>query len=245
MRIAMIVLCCFFYCSALWAEEVVVFASDDYRPVSFRNEQGKEDGIAYALIKHYEQLTGRKVILDMASWKRSYLLAEKGKGGIIGLSKTKARSEIFDYSEPFYESIVGIVVKKGKEFPFNSVADLKGKLIGVTNGASYGEEFDNALAAKLFDVDMNYASDIRLKKLLYGRVDCAVVNNGELGLDEMIKKDPELLNKRAQFVYLSKPLVRDPLYLAFHKSMKMQTFLIEFNRAIKDAKEKSVIPLAR
>jgi polar amino acid transport system substrate-binding protein len=245
MKVVMVVLCCVFYCSALWADEVTIFASDDYRPVTFRNEQGKEDGIAYALIKHYEQLSGRKVIVDMASWKRSYLLAEKGKGGIIGLSKTKARLEIFDYSEPFYESMVGIVVKKGKEFPFNSVVDLKGKLIGVTNGASYGDEFDNALAAKLFYVDMNYASDIRLKKLLYGRVDCALVTNGEFGLNEMIKKDPELSNKRAEFAYLNKPLVRDPLYLAFHKSMKMQTFLIEFNRAIKDAKERGVIPLAR
>ncbi|MEJ2795892.1 transporter substrate-binding domain-containing protein [Iodobacter sp. LRB] len=232
----------FFCCSALWAEEVTIFASDDYRPVTFRNDQGQEDGIGYTVLKHYEQLSGNKVILDMASWKRSYLLAEKGKGGIIGLSKTKARLEIFDYSEPFYESIVGLVVKKGKEFPFNSVADLKGKIISVTNTASYGEEFDHALAAKLFQVDVNYTSDVRLKKLLYDRVDCAVVNNAENSLDSMLKKDPELLSKRDQFVYLSKPLVRDPIHLAFHKSMKMQAFLTEFNRAIKDAKQKGMIP---
>ncbi|WP_293933624.1 ABC transporter substrate-binding protein [Iodobacter sp.] len=229
-------------CPALWADEMIIFASDDYRPITFRNEQGREDGIGYTLIKHYEQLSGNKVIVDMASWKRSYLLAEKGKGGIVGLSKTKARLEVFDFSEPFYESIVGLVVKKGKEFPFHSVADLKGKLISVTNAASYGEEFDNALVAKLFQVDVNYASDVRLKKLLYDRVDCAVVNNAEHSLDAMLKKDPELLNKRDQFVYLSKPLVRDPVHLAFHKSMKMQAFLVEFNHAIKDAKQKGLIP---
>jgi polar amino acid transport system substrate-binding protein len=242
MKIGISALCCAFCCSSLLADEVVIFASDDYRPVTFRNEQGKEDGIASALIKHYQQLSGNKVVLEMVSWKRAYLLAEKGKGGIVGLSKTKARLDIFDYSEPFYDSIVGIVVKKGKEFPFNSVADLKGKLISVTNAASYGDEFDDALAAKLFQVDVNYAADIRLKKLLYDRVDCAVVNNGEHGLDDIIKKDPELLSKRNQFVYLSKPLVRDSLHLAFHKSMKMQVFLAEFNRAIKDAKIKGVIP---
>jgi ABC-type amino acid transport substrate-binding protein len=134
------------------------------------------------------------------------------------------------------------VVKKGKEFPFSSVADLKGKLISVTNAASYGEAFDNALAAKLFQVDVNYAFDVRLKKLLYDRVDCAVVNDAENGLDMLLKKYPDLFNKRDQFVYLSKPLVRDPIYLAFHKSMKMQAFLVEFNRAIKDAKQKGVIP---
>jgi polar amino acid transport system substrate-binding protein len=241
-RLGFFIFLCLFYCSTLWAEEVLIFASDDYRPVTFRNEQGQEDGIGTTLIKHYEHLSGNKVIVDMASWKRSYLMAEKGRGGIIGLSKTKARLEIFDYSEPFYESIVGLVVKKGKEFPFNSVADLKGKLISVTNAASYGEEFDHALAAKLFQVDVNYASDVRLKKLLYDRVDCAIVNNAENSLDSMLKKDPDLFSKRDQFVYLSKPLVRDPIHLAFHKSMKMQAFLVEFNRAIKDAKQKGVIP---
>ncbi|MEN9658042.1 MAG: hypothetical protein RL571_1507 [Pseudomonadota bacterium] len=241
-RLGSFIFLCLFYCSTLWAEDVLIFASDDYRPVTFRDEQGREDGIGTALIRHYERVSGNKVMLDMASWKRSYLMAEKGKGGIIGLSKTKARLEIFDFSEPFYESIVGLVVKKGKEFPFNSVADLKGKLISVTNAASYGEAFDNALAAKLFQVDVNYASDIRLKKLLYGRVDCAVVNNSESNLDTLLKKDPDLFNKRDQFVYLSKPLVRDPIYLAFHKSMNMQVFLLEFNRAIKDAKQKGVIP---
>jgi polar amino acid transport system substrate-binding protein len=229
-------------CSTLQAEEVLIFASDDYRPVTFRNEQGRADGIGTALIKHYEHLSGNKVIVDMASWKRAYLMAEKGKGGIIGLSKTKARLEMFDFSEPFYESIVGLVVKKGKEFPFESVADLKGKLISVTSAASYGEAFDNALAAKLFKVDVNYASDVRLKKLLYDRVDCAVVNNAERSLDSLLKKDPDLYNKRDQFVYLSKPLVRDPIHLAFRKSMKMQVFLVGFNRAIKDAKIKGVIP---
>ncbi|MFC7419261.1 substrate-binding periplasmic protein [Iodobacter arcticus] len=242
MRIALCLLLCILYSTTLYADEVTVFASDDYQPITFRNEQGKEEGIAYALIKHYEQLSGNKVYLDMASWKRSYSLAEKGKGGIIGLSKTKARLEIFDYSEPFYESIVGLVVKKGREFPFNSVADLKGKLISVTNAASYGEEFDHARLAGLFYVDVNYASDVRLKKLLYDRVDCAVVNNGDQGLEVILKKDPDLLNKRDQFVYLPKPLVRDPLYLAFHKSMKMQGWLTAFNRAIKDAKLKGVIP---
>ena len=241
-RLGSFIFLCLFYCSTLWAEEVLIFAGDDYHPVTFRDEQGREDGIGTTLIRHYEHISGNKVILDMASWKRSYLMAEKGKGGIVGLSKTKARLEIFDFSEPFHESIVGLVVKKGKEFPFSSVADLKGKLISVTNAASYGEAFDNALAAKLFQVDVNYAFDVRLKKLLYDRVDCAVVNDAENGLDTLLKKYPDLFNKRDQFVYLSKPLVRDPIYLDFHKSMKMQAFLVEFNRAIKDAKQKGVIP---
>ncbi|AZN35628.1 substrate-binding periplasmic protein [Iodobacter ciconiae] len=231
-----------FYCSALWAEEITIFGSDDYPPISFRNEQGQFDGIAHTLIKHYEQLSGHKVTLEMASWKHAYLLAEQGKGGIIGLSKTKSRLAIFDYSDPFYDSVVGLLVKKGKEFSFNSVADLKGKLISVTNAASYGAEFDTARAAQLFKVDINYAADVQLNKLLYDLVDCVVVSHVENGIDLIVKKDPELLSKRDQFVYLRKPLVRDPVYLAFHKSMKMKAYIVGFNHAIKDAKQKGLIP---
>ncbi|MGL4605361.1 MAG: substrate-binding periplasmic protein [Iodobacter sp.] len=230
------------YAPGVLAEEVTVYASADYHPVTFKNEQGKPDGFGYKLIKHYEEFSGKKINYESGSWRRAYSLAEKGRGGIIGLSKTKPRTEIFDYSDPFFVTVVGVVVKKGKEFQFDSVADLKGKLIGVTNGASYGEEFDAAVAAKLFKVDVNYSSDIRLKKVLYGRVDCALVSYGALGLEAIFNEDAELKSHRNQFVYLNHPLLRDPIYLAFHKSMKMGPFLNQFNQAIKDAKQKGVIP---
>ncbi len=85
---------------------MLIFAGDDYHPVTFRDEQGREDGIGTTLIRHYEHISGNKVILDMASWKRSYLMAEKGKGGIVGLSKTKARLEILIFLSHFMNQLL-------------------------------------------------------------------------------------------------------------------------------------------
>jgi polar amino acid transport system substrate-binding protein len=223
------------------AEPITIYANEDYRPIIYKNTQGQASGVAYELLVRHEQLTGNKVLLEMGSWRRSYELALKGRGGIIGLSKTKERLALFDYSDPFFDVEIGVVVKKGSEFPFRSVNDLKGKLVGVTNGASYGEEVDFALAQKVFTADFNYSSAVRFKKLLHERIDCVVIGGGRQGLLLALNSDPELLAHREQFVLLEPPLAYDPLYLGFHKSMNMKGFLAAFNKTIKAAKNNGLL----
>lgn len=228
--------------SMLYAEEVTIFFNDDYRPVSYKNAQGKPVGPAYDLLKYHEGRGNTKFIFELSNWKRAYEMALRGKGGVIGLSKTKKRMALFDYSEPFYLIPIDVIVKKGNEFTFNSTADLKGKVVGVTNDASYGNEFNAAMENKVFEVDINYSIAVRLKKLLYDRIDCIVTGGGENGLLMALKSDPFLYEKRDQFVILKHGLGADPLYLGFHKKMKMQHFLLDFNKSIKEAMDKGVIP---
>ncbi len=223
------------------AESITIYANEDYRPIIYKNTQGQASGIAYELLMRHEKLSGNKIALEMSSWRRAYELALRGHGGIIGLSKTKQRLALFDYSDSFFSVEVSVVVKKGGEFPLRSVNDLKGKLVGVTNGASYGDEFNLALAHHVFAADFNYSSTIRLKKLLHDRIDCIVIGGGRQGLLLALNTDPELLAHREQFILLEPPLTYDPLYLGFHKSMKMKGFLSEFNKTIKTAKSSGLL----
>lgn len=227
--------------SAVSGGEVTIFANDDYRPVSYKNERGESVGVAQDLLKYHEQLSKESLKVEMSSWRRAYELALKGQGGIIGLSKTPERLAIFDYSEPFMENMIGVVVIKNKAFPFYSVADLKGKMVGITNGASYGAELDRAIAQQLFRVDYNYSTTIRLKKVLHQRVDCALLGGGSEALALALKSDPELFANRDRFMFLSSAIAVDPLYLGFHKSMKMTKFLQNFNQTIKKARSKGLL----
>ncbi|AZN35629.1 substrate-binding periplasmic protein [Iodobacter ciconiae] len=221
--------------------ELTIFANEEYRPITYKDQHGLASGVASDLLKYHEQRTGNKIKLEMSTWRRAYGLALKGQGGIIGLSKTAERLSIFDYSESFYDALVVVVVKKGSEFPFYSVNDLKGKRVGITNGVSYGKEFDIALGKELFIADFNYSFTGMFKKLLYGRIDCIVMAGGRRELLQILNVNPELLANQNQFVILAKPLAHDPVYLGFHKSLGMKQFLTQFNKTIKEAKSSGTL----
>jgi ABC-type amino acid transport substrate-binding protein len=65
-----------------------------------------------------------------------------------------------------------------------------------------------------------------------GRLDAAFIGNGQAGFDSIVSSEEELRNNRAQFVVLSTPLTRDPLHLAFPKSMHKREALDRFDAAL-------------
>lgn len=163
---------------------------------------------------------------------RVLLESERGKGGVTGISFNEARGAIYDFSRPIYHDDIHLVVLKGKEFPFQDIKDLKGRTAGGQSGASYGTEVDAAIAAGIFTVDRDSGQANRLKKLMLGRIDVAIIGNGLAGFEQLIASEPELKANRDKFVVLDRPLVCDPLYLAFAKSMAMKPALDQFNRAM-------------
>lgn len=232
--------CGFWLCSLLalpsYANEVVIYADEDYPPIMYRDTQGQARGVMADAVRNFEKHSAQTIKLEPTSWRRAYEYAARGKGGIIGLSKTKERLAIFDYSDVIFEDNVYLAVRRGKEFDFKTLSDLRNKLIGMHLGASYGDIVDNAIKEGVFQVDLSTTDAIRIRKLLRGRLDAAIVSNGQIGLDAILKTDPELLANRSEFVVLATPLVRDPLHLGFAKSMKMTSFLREFNQSLKTNK---------
>lgn len=169
-------------------------------------------------------------------WKRAILRAEKGDGGIIPFSKNAERVKSFDYSDEIFRDEIVLVVLRGNEFPFERIDDLKGKRIGYLGGATVGEEFERGIR-EVFAPAPDFAGpETRLKKLLAGRIDAAVVSTGVAGLRSIIALDSELTRNKDRFVILPTPLASDANYLAFSKSMNMQPFLKEFNRALATAR---------
>lgn len=228
---------------ALWAawgasqaETLVVLGDHAYAPV-IHSQNGKPAGLLPAILAHASALTGDHYDLRLSPWKRAYELAARGEGGVVGVSLNQERARSFDFSRPLYDDDIQIVTLKGKTFPYAKLEDLKGKTIGGINGASYGDDVDKAIASGLFTVDRDVGQAGRLRKLLAGRLDAAFIGNGQAGFDSVVASEEELRNNRAQFVVLSTPLTRDPLHLAFPKSMHKRAALDRFDAALEKLRQ--------
>jgi polar amino acid transport system substrate-binding protein len=216
---------------ATHAETLVVLGDDAYSPVVY-TDQGKPAGILPTILTRISALTGDDYKVQLSPWKRAYALALRAEGGVVGVSYNSERAKLFDFSKPIYDDDIQIVTLKDKTFPYNKLDDLKGKVIGGVNGASYGDVVDKAVTAGLFTVERDVGSAGRLRKLLAGRLDAAFIGNGTFGLDEVINSQEELRANRAQFVPLPTPLARDPLHLAFAKGMNKRAALDRFDAAL-------------
>ena len=213
------------------AEKLLIFGDDGYAPVVF-SDRGVPRGLLPAILKRLERETGDIYELRLVPWKRAYETALNGEGGLIGVSYTKERAEVFDFSKPVYDDDIQIVVLREKRFPFKVAGDLKGKTLGGVQGASYGEEVDRLIAAGVFKVDRDLGQVGRLRKLLAGRLDAALIGNGNAGFDYAINGDEVLRGSRGKFEILPVPLARDALHLSFPKKMGKAAVLARFDAAL-------------
>lgn len=217
------------------AEKLVIYADEVYAPVIYSN-QGRPAGIIPTILERLSRDTGDTYELRLVPWKRALEESSRGSGGITGFSWNKERAAVYDFSIPIYDDDIQLVVLKGKEFPYKDFHDLKGITLGGAAGASYGEDLDQTIKNGLITVERDREQSARLKKLLLGRIDAAIIGNGKAGFELILNSDPELAANRAKFVVLEQTLVHDPLHLAFPKSMHMQPALARFNSALKRLK---------
>lgn len=222
-------------------ERVVIFGND-YKIPKIYKEDGAAKGILVAIAHAIDnRMADYTFDIRLFPWARAYQQALHGQGGIIGLSKTTEREAIFDYSEVIYYDKVVIVTLREKAFDYRTVSDLKGKTIGIGRGGSFGDEYERAKANGLFQVEEDSGPVIRLKKLLKGRIDCALISPGRFALNQTVRQDPLLAENRERFIILPKPFKQDPNHLGFAKSMQMGDFLEAFNGALKAAKASSAV----
>jgi polar amino acid transport system substrate-binding protein len=220
---------------------ITVFADENYPPVIYRDQQ-QPTGFLADVLHYVAKAQGQPIQLILYPWKRAYVSAEYGKGGVVGVSKTAPRELLFDFSAPIYHDDILVVVMKGHEFAFENLNDLHGKKIGAQLGASYGTEADILINSQTLNVERDQSQTARLGKLLRGRIEAAFIGNGQAGLDALLNSDPELKAHRDEFVALHTPLTRDTLYLAFNKGMHMQDYLQRFNQTLKQARIEHKLP---
>ncbi|WP_028453640.1 substrate-binding periplasmic protein [Chitinilyticum aquatile] len=201
-------------------KEILIFGDIDYKPVSWQ-ENGEMHGLAVAAVAHIRRSTGLPVRLVLQPWNRSYKAALAGEGGVIGLSHTRERAQLFDYSPLIYESQIRLTMLQNRAFPFDGVHSLRGRKVGGQLGASYGEEIDNAVKTGSITMIRDTSIEVRLRNLLAGNIDCILMSSNVKALEDAVREvqrtDPELMARAGKLVTLDKPVQSDPVYLAFRK----------------------------
>lgn len=227
------------YVNTCSAEQITILGNSLKPPKTYL-ENGVPRGILIEIMQYMDDHLPQSFDYKLYPWKRSFQNALNGEGGIISFSKNKERLKVFDYSEVMYYDEILLVVLKGKEFTFNSMEDLRGKTIGCLRGASYGDKFENGKIS-IFKSDEDNSGKQRLLKLLYNRIDAAIIGAGKFGFNTLIELDKTLIVNKHKFALLPKPLNRDPNYLGFAKEMNMQGFLQEFNQVLRKANQTGAI----
>lgn len=193
------------------------------------------------ILQHLDQQHNYGLKIELFPWKRAYMQGLNGQGGVLGLSKNEERLKIFDYSHELYVDEILLVTLKEKAFSFKDINDLRGKSVGGNAGSSYGDEFERGKAEVFTYVEDFLGASNRLRKLLVGRIDVALIGPGRAGFQDAINQDPKLQADAERFSILPLPLVKDPNYLGFAKTMGMNSFLQRLNQDLKQAKESGEI----
>jgi ABC-type amino acid transport substrate-binding protein len=127
------------------------------------------------LLAYFERELDIEFDIKRYPWMRAERYAKEGRGLIFGLSKTPERLRHFRFSDIAAANKLWLVTRSDATFPFNSIEDLRGKTVGAVRGYDYGEAFERARGA-VFRVEGDLASrELRLKRLMLGRVDVVLI----------------------------------------------------------------------
>ena len=219
-----------FSVSTLFSQESVTIFGNFYKPPKVWTKDGKHYGILVEVLREVEKELDVKFTMQTYPWARSYKMALAKKGGIVGISLTQKRKELFDFNKiPLFLDTMVLITKKGKEFKFESLEDLKGKKVGYCRGCNFGAVFEEA-KNYFISVETDDSREQRLKLLLNGKIDAALLGPGSFAL-ATISKESELFSYD-DFSVLKKPLVVDPNYLAFSKALNKKEFLEKFDKVL-------------
>ena len=126
-----------------------------YPPFEYE-ENGVRKGIDIDLINAIAEDQGFKIEFSPMDFGGIIpaMQADQLDVAIAGMSITEDRKKIVDFSDPYFDAGITIVVKKG-DTSIKTPEDLKGKKVAVkkgTSGASYAMENAGKFGLKLFNL---------------------------------------------------------------------------------------------
>jgi L-cystine transport system substrate-binding protein len=155
-----------------------------YPPFNFK-DKGELAGFEVELAKALAGKMGVKAEFSTSEWSAMLagLQADKYDVVINQVGITDKRKEVFDFSEPYTVSSPQLIVRKNEKREFKTLADLKGKKLGLGQGTNFG---DLAKAVGGIDVKTYPGSPEYLQDLALGRIDAAL--NDSLLIPYIVKQ---------------------------------------------------------
>lgn len=161
----------------------------NFKPFEYRNpETGKMEGFDIDLVKAVAEEVGFKVEFKTMNFDGLIAGMQSGKWpmAVAGISITEERDKTIDFSIPYYDSGLILMVEKSNT-EIKSIKDLEGKLVGTRQGSTsqqYLKKHVKEAEIKAFPTIVNAYLDLksgRLDAVLYDlpNVKYFIKKNGE------------------------------------------------------------------
>lgn len=111
-------------------------------------------------------------------WRRTLTKVEQGEvdGGFSAFVTEKRKSYSIFTKYPIHYSTFYLYVKRGKEFPYNTLEDIYGKQIGLSLGFKLSPEFDQAAEEGKFTLVESQSMEDNVRKVIAERIPAFVGN---------------------------------------------------------------------
>ncbi|HRU29977.1 MAG TPA: amino acid ABC transporter substrate-binding protein [Treponema sp.] len=128
--------------------KLVLGLDDAFPPMGYRNENNEIVGYDVDLAKEVAKRLGVELILQPIDWNAKEQELNTGKIDCIwnGFTITEERAKNMAFTKPYLKNAQVLVVKKSA--PYQTLADLKGKAVGLQAGSSAAEALDGAAEFK-------------------------------------------------------------------------------------------------
>ncbi|HEY0490497.1 MAG TPA: transporter substrate-binding domain-containing protein [Telluria sp.] len=145
-----------------------------YPPFNFKDgKTGQLAGYDVDVAKLVASKMGLKPEFVTTEWSAilAGLAAGKYDAIVSQVGITAKRQQAFDFSEPYTYSAPQLIVRKNEKASYASLADLKGKKLGVGQGSVFEQQ---AKAVPGIEVKSYPAAPENLQDLAVGRIDAAL-----------------------------------------------------------------------
>ncbi len=211
-------------------ELVHVVGTVSWLPYMYRMENGDSKGASYEILQTALNTMGiASQVAPEMPWGRVMAAVRTGEADVFaGLYKTAERERHYLYSAPYAVDEISIFVKKGREFKFDDLSDLIGKVGVRPPQGSYGQRFDD-FRQKL---TIREIKDIprRFELLAAGDADYIIYARR----DGLLKA--RQLGYEGSIIALPTPVASNEIYFAFSKNSAAGQLIPRLNAQIRHMK---------
>lgn len=227
------------------AKELIACGHPYYPPVSWVHQK-QLIGVAPAVVKLIFGELGYQVKLGIVgNWKRCLSEVKTGHADIVVAAyRIVSREPYFDFSQQhIVTDPIGIFVNANKSKNYHSLNDLKGKIVGLLFGDSFGDSLDKFIGDNN-QVEYVSQGQQNFEKLAHGRIDFMPLGivSGKLqtqkfGYSEQITVTPFKLETEYYYLALGRhselsqhlPYINQRLD-ELHQSGKIQQLVTKYSK---------------
>ncbi len=221
------------------ARAFVLSVGADWPPYNCRGENGEVTGVDVEMARMILIAAGLEMSIEVLPSPRGQAYLREGMVDVMpGATFNEERDAYAWFSVPYRDEVMAILVRKGEagKWPLQTFCDVKlypGLQIGVSRGAYYGKEFEDALRDGAIVRKLQYTANLgqRLLMLLSHRLDmvvgdkCAMLYLAKsLGGPDAFEVHPYVINS-------------NPVRLMFSKKSVDRTLVDKVDEAIAGLKK--------